>query len=78
VSASILTLVPLGLAPVPELGFVLQCGAAGTAIGTAVAARARRRRSDADAAAITAAWSLLGLGVGTAVAVASALSRMIG
>ena len=54
------------LAPVPELGFLLQLAALGGALGGLVAARARRRNTQADAAAITSAWAGLGLVVGLA------------
>jgi hypothetical protein len=49
------------VAPVPELAFILQVAAAGTAIGSAVALRAKRRNPDADTWAITTAWATLGL-----------------
>ena len=78
VSASILTSLPLAVAPVPEIGFVLQAGAVGTAIGTAVAARARHRHNAADTARIVAAWTLLGLGIGTAVTAIAVLLRVTG
>lgn len=76
VSASTLTSLAAAVAPLPDVAFVLQAGAVGTAIGTAVAARARRRRSDTDAAQITCAWTLLGLGVGAVIAVIAALIRL--
>ena len=78
VSASILTFLPVALAPLPDVGFVLQCGAVGTAFGTAVAARARRRAPGTDTSRITGAWTLLGLGSGTLVAVASEAVRLSG
>jgi len=52
------------LAPVPEVAFVLQVGAVGAAIGSAVALRARTRDADVDAWRITTAWATLGLVVG--------------
>ncbi len=61
------------VSPVPELGFVLQLAAAGSAIGGAVALRARARRPEADVWQITTAWSLVGLVIGMAAVVAAAL-----
>ena len=69
---------PVALAPLPDVGVVLQCGAVGTAFGTAVAARARRRAPGTDTSRITGAWTLLGLGSGTLVAVASEAVRLSG
>lgn len=75
-SADILTSLPAAVAPLPDIAFVLQAGAVGTAFGTAVSARARRRRPDAETSQITAAWTLLGLGLGAAIAVIAALIRL--
>ena len=68
--SDLLTSFPAALAPVPEVGFVLQAGAVGTAIGTFVAAAARRR----EPTRIAAAWTSLGLAFGVAVAVVDALA----
>lgn len=62
-----------GIQPLPQLAFVLQTSAIGTAVGSAVAARAKRRDPDADTWAITTAWATLGLVIGMSVAVASAM-----
>jgi len=61
------------LSPVPELGFVLQLAAAGSAIGGAVALRAHARRPEAGVWRITTAWSLMGLVIGVAAVVAALL-----
>ncbi len=61
------------VSPVPELGFVLQLAAAGSAIGGAVALRARARRPEADVWRITTAWSLVGLVIGLAAVAVAAL-----
>ncbi len=57
------------LAPVPEVAFVLQVGAVGAAIGSAVALRARTRDADVDTWRITTPWATLGLLVGVMIAV---------
>jgi len=57
------------LAPMPEVAFVLQVGAVGAAIGSAVALRARSRYADVDTWRITTAWATLGLVVGASLAV---------
>lgn len=62
-----------GLAPVPEVGFVMQLAAVGAAIGSAVALRARGRDAEADTWRITTAWATLGLVVGAGVVLALAL-----
>lgn len=59
------------VAPIPEVGFVLQCAAVGTAVGSVIALRAKRRRDDADTWSITTAWATLGLVVGLMVAFVS-------
>jgi len=56
------------LAPVPEVAFVLQVGAVGAAIGSAVALGARSRDAEVDAWRITTAWATLGLVVGASIA----------
>lgn len=65
-AGSLLPAPPLhgSVAPVPELAFVLQTTAVGTAIGSAVALRAKRRNPDVDSWSITTAWASLGLGLG--------------
>lgn len=63
----------LAVAPLPELGFVLQAVGLGAAIGSAVALRARRRDADVDTWRITTAWATLGMVVGAAIAAGSAL-----
>ncbi len=68
--SDLLTSLPVALAPVPEVGFVLQAGAVGTAIGTVIAAAARRR----EPSRIAAAWTSLGLLGGVAVAVVDAVA----
>lgn len=77
-SAQLFTASFVAIAPVPEVGFVLQAGALGTAVGTLVAARARRRDPGVDAARISAAWSALGIVVGAAVTLLSALVNLLG
>jgi hypothetical protein len=62
-----------GIQPLPQLAFVLQTSAIGTAVGSAVAARAKRRNPDADTWAITTAWATLGLVVGVGFMIASIL-----
>lgn len=52
------------IAPVPELAFVLQTTAIGTAFGSAVALRAKRRNPDVDSWSITTAWATLGFLLG--------------
>lgn len=63
----------VALAPVPEVGFVLQVVGVGAAIGSAVALRARRRSAEVDTWRITTAWATLGLLSGLALVVALAL-----
>jgi len=63
----------LAVVPVPELGFVLQAGGVGAAIGSAVALRARRRDPDVDTWRITTAWATLGTIVGVAIVAGFAL-----
>lgn len=62
-----------GIQPPPQLVFVLQTSASGTAIGSAVAARAKRRNPDAGTWAITTAWATMGSALGCLAAVAEAL-----
>ncbi len=62
-----------GLAPSPQLAFVLQTTAVGTAVGSGIAARAKRRNPEADTWAITTAWTTLGLVVGSLFAIGEAL-----
>lgn len=57
--------------PVPELGFLLQAVAIGTAVGAAVALRASRRDRHADTWAITTAWATLALLVGVLIELVS-------
>lgn len=52
------------VAPIPELAFVLQSTAIGTALGSAVALRAKRRNPEADSWSITTAWASLGFLLG--------------
>lgn len=59
------------LAPVPELGLVLQLAGFGAAIGSAVALRAKHRAPTVDTWRITTAWATLGLVLGAVVAVLS-------
>ncbi len=61
------------LAPIPEVAFVLQSAAVGTALGSMIALRAKRRYRDADAWAITTAWATLGLVVGLLLALLSTI-----
>lgn len=56
------------LAPIPEVAFVLQSAAVGTALGSAIALRAKRSYRDVDTWAITTAWGTLGVVVGLLVA----------
>lgn len=58
----------VGIAPVPELAFVLQITAVGTALGSAVALRAKRRNPQIDSWSITTAWATLGFLLGALVA----------
>jgi hypothetical protein len=76
-STELITDVPLALAPVADVGFVLQAGAVGAAVGGLVAARAQRRWPGADAARITAAWSWLGLAGGVAVVLVDAVGGLV-
>ncbi len=62
------------LAPIPEVGLVLQSAAVGTALGSAIALRAKRRHDDADTWAITTAWATLGLVVGLLIVCLSAVA----
>lgn len=63
------------LAPIPEVAFVLQSTAVGTAaLGSVIALRAKRRYGDADTWAITTTWATLGLVVGVLAAFVSALA----
>ena len=55
------------LAPVPELGLVLQLAGLGAALGAAVALRAKHRAATVDTWQITTAWATLGLVVGIVV-----------
>lgn len=59
-SVLLATALVLGLAPVPELGFILQMFGLGGAVGLVVAYRARRLGIRADPWLIAARWSLLG------------------
>jgi hypothetical protein len=52
------------VAPLPELSFVLQTAAVGTAVGSAIALRAKRRNPDVDSWSITTAWATLGFLLG--------------
>lgn len=70
---SVVRLVAVAVAPLPEVAFVLQVAAVGAAIGSAIGMRRRRRDADADAWQITTAWSTLGLVIGMAVVVILAL-----
>ncbi len=63
-AALAMAVAPPAIAPISELGFVLQMLGAGGAIGSAFALRMHRRNPDADTWMITTAWALLGLGVG--------------
>lgn len=63
----------LAVAPVPELGFVLQAAGLGAAIGSAVALRARARDAEVDTWRIATAWATLGMVVGVAIVVGFAL-----
>ena len=76
-SIQLLTSLPLAIAPLPEVGFVLQAGAAGSALGTFVAALARRRDPGVDVARIGAAWTMLGLATGFVAATVSALGHAL-
>lgn len=71
VSSELSGLFPAGLAPSPQLAFVLQTTAVGTAVGSGIAARAKRRNADVDTWSITAAWASLGLVIGVVVVLAS-------
>lgn len=62
-----------GLAPVPEVGFVLQIAAVGAAVGSAIALRARGHDAEVDTWRITTAWTTLGLVVGAGIVVGLAL-----
>lgn len=62
-----------GLAPSPQLAFVLQTTAVGTAVGSGIAARAKRRNADVDTWSITTAWASLGFVVGLGLLVASSV-----
>ncbi len=73
VNATAVLLSPLALAPVPELGLVLQFRSVGAAAGAGVALRARRRNADAKTCRITTAWSCLGLALGCVVVLVGAL-----
>jgi hypothetical protein len=50
--------VVLGLRPSPEVGFVLQAGGLGGAIGLLIGYRLRRRSEGVDPAVYVARWSL--------------------
>lgn len=58
------TVAVTALAPVPELGFVLQLAGLGAAIGAAVALRAKHRAPTVDTWQITTVWATLGLAAG--------------
>lgn len=64
----------VSLAPVPELGLVLQIAGLGAAVGSAVALRARHRDASADTWRVTTAWATLGLAIGVVIALVSAVS----
>lgn len=57
------------LAPVPELGFALQLGGLGAALGAVVGLRAKHRTATVDTWRITTAWATLGLIIGVIVSV---------
>lgn len=61
------------LTPIPDVAFVLQSAAIGTALGSAIALRAERRYGGADTWAITTAWATLGVGVGLVIEILSAI-----
>lgn len=54
----------LAVAPIPELGFLLQFFGAGTAVGTFVAYRATQRNPDRETLPIQVRWGCVGLGAG--------------
>jgi hypothetical protein len=62
------------LAPVPEVGFVLQLAGVGAAIGSVVALRARGRDAEVDTWRVTTAWASLGLFVGLLVVTVAAVA----
>ncbi len=64
----------LGLAALPEVGFVLQVASVSALVGALVALRAKRRFADVDTWAITTAWTGLGLVVGLVIALVAAVS----
>ena len=70
----LLHVLPFGLAPIPEVGFVLQLAGLGSAIGSLVGLR----RAPERAGRVTAAWAALGLVVGLAVLVVSVAVRLAG
>jgi len=73
VSAAARTAAVLGLAALPEVGFVVQITSVGTLVGALVALRAKRRFADADTWAITTAWTGLALVVGLVIVVVAAV-----
>ena len=77
VFAQLLSVFTTALAPSPDVAFVLQLGAVGGAIGTAVAARARQRDAAVDVSRITAAWTLLGLAAGLAAVAVTLAARLL-
>ncbi len=64
----------LGVAALPEVGFVLQVASVGTLVGALVALRAKRRFADVDTWAITTAWTGLGVVLGFAIALVAAVA----
>lgn len=70
---SLLHGLPLGLAPLAEVSFVLQLAGLGSAIGSLVALR----RAPEHMGRITAAWAALGLVVGLRVLVSAVVARLV-
>lgn len=62
------------IAPLPDLGFVLQLAGTGTAVGSAAALRMHHRDPGADTWSITTAWSLAALLIGAVVVAIERLS----
>ena len=65
--------VVVALQPSPEVGFVLQMGGLGAAIGTVVTLWRRHRDPRADMSLYVVRWTVFGLGIGVAWALIDAV-----
>jgi hypothetical protein len=68
-AALVATAVLIAVAPIDEVGFLLQGFGAGTVVGTLIAYRATRRNPRRETFPIQVRWGVFGLGAGVIVVV---------